>query len=143
LKDEALRSEVAAQYEKTSLHESGNAAAHGYAHFPVRLFCEMRHLIARCKALLPEVRCPVLLIQAEQDDMTSPKNSQFIFDRIGSARRELILLKNSYHVVSADLERVTVAAHLQRFCDSLIEAAPQLGRAEDSGVPGMGRPIRR
>ena len=121
LRDEALREKIAAQYNKASIHEEGSASNLGYAHFPVRLFCEMRHLIARCKRALPQVACPVLLIQAENDDMTSPKNSQYIFDHIGSSWRELVLLKESYHVVTADLERGTVAAHLQRFCESVIE----------------------
>ncbi len=121
LKDEALRRKIAAQYGKTSLRDGGDPAALGYAHFPVRLFCEMRRLIAHCKSLLPEVTCPVLLIQAEHDDMTSPRNSQFILDRINSSWRELILLKQSYHVVSADLERATVAVNLQRFCETVVE----------------------
>lgn len=121
LRDESLRQKVAAQYAKTSLHDSGDPATLGYAHFPVRLFCEMRHLIARCKRTLPRVTCPVLLLQAEHDDMTSPRNSRFIFERIGSTWRELVLLKQSYHVISADLERATVAAHLQMFCKSVIE----------------------
>lgn len=121
LRDEALRAKISAEYGKTSIHESAHASNLGYAHFPVRLFCEMRHLIARCKAILPQVHCPVLLVQAEHDDMTSPRNSQYIFDHVGSEWRELVLLKQSYHVVTADLERATVAAHLQRFCESVIE----------------------
>ena len=121
LRDEALREKIAAEYRKASIHEEGSASNLGYAHFPVRLFCEMRHLIARCKAILPQVRCPVLLIQAENDDMTSPRNSQYIHDRIGSAWREIVLLKESYHVVTADLERGTVAANLQRFCETVVE----------------------
>lgn len=119
LKDEELRRKIAAQYEKMSLRDSANAAALGYAHFPVRLFCEMQPLIAQCKRALPAVTCPVLLVQAENDDMTGPRNSQFIRDRVGSSRSELVLLKKSYHVVSADLERSAVADHLQRFCGSL------------------------
>lgn len=122
LRDEALRRKVAAQYAKTSLHDSGGASSLGYAHFPVRLFCEMRHLIARCKQTLPQVMCPVLLVQAKHDDMTSPRNSQFIFERIGSTSKQLLLLEQSYHVVTADLERATVAAHVQKFCESVINA---------------------
>jgi carboxylesterase len=121
LRDETLRGKIAAEYGKTSIHESAHSSNLGYAHFPVRLFCEMRHLIARCKRILPEVTCPVLLVQAEHDDMTSPRNSHYIFDHVGSTWRELIMLKQSYHVVTADLERATVAAHLQRFCESVIE----------------------
>jgi len=119
LKDEALRRKISAQYEKMSPHDSGDAASLGYAHFPVRLFCEMLPLIAQCKRMLPAVTSPVLLVQAANDDMTGPKNSEFIRDRIGSARSELVLLEKSYHVVSADLERTAVADHLQRFCGSL------------------------
>jgi carboxylesterase len=119
LRDEALRRKIAEQYGKMSLHDSGDAASLGYAHFPVRLFCEMQPLIARCKCILPAVTSPVLLIQAVHDDMTGPRNSEFIRDRVGSARREVVLLEQSYHVVSADLERSAVADHLQRFCGSL------------------------
>jgi esterase/lipase len=51
--------------------------------------------------------------------MTSPRNSEFIRDRVGSVRSELVVLKQSYHLVTADLEREAVAGHLQRFCGSL------------------------
>jgi len=119
LRDEALRGKVAEQYAKMSLRDSGNAESLGYAHFPVRLFCEMRPLIARCKRLLPAVTSPVMLVQAANDDMTGPRNSAFIYDRVGSARREVITLEESYHVVTADLEREAVAQHLNRFCNSV------------------------
>jgi len=82
--------------------------------------------------VLPRVACPVLVVQAEQDDVTGPKNAQFIIERVGSSIRELLLLKQSYHLVSADLERSTVADHLQKFCGSLalLEGeAPKVGRA--------------
>jgi len=131
---EALRAKVAAEYRKTSLHESGSASSLGYAHFPVRLFCAMRHLIAGCIAALPRVTCPVLLVQAENDDMTSPRNSQFIYDHVGSKRREIVLLKESYHVVTADLERTKVATELQRFCESVSakRAAPAEAETADA-----------
>jgi len=119
LKDEELRRKIAAQYGSMTLRDSADAASLGYAHFPVRLFCEMQPLIARCKRTLPAVTCPVLLVQAENDDMTGPRNSEFIRDRIGSSQSEIVLLKQSYHVVSADLERSAVADHLQRFCNTL------------------------
>ena len=123
LRDEALRSKVAEQYGKMSLRDSGDAASLGYSHFPVRLFCEMQPLIARCKRMLSAVTSPVLLVQATNDDMTGPRNSLFIRDRVSAARRELVMLEQSYHIVSADLERSTVAQHLRQFCDSL--AAPR------------------
>ena len=121
LRDAELRGQVAKQYRRMSLRDSARAAVLGYAHFPVRLFCEMHALVARCKRMLPSVTSPVLLVQAENDDMTSPRNAEFIRDRVASARREVVLLRQSYHLVSVDVERATVASELQAFCDSLVQ----------------------
>jgi carboxylesterase len=116
LKDEHLRRRVAEAYANMSPRDSADAARLGYAHFPLLLFCEMRHLIGRCIESLPKVTAPLLLVQAEDDDATSPRNAQFIYDRVASTRKELVLLKNSYHVVVADLDREAVAASMTSFC---------------------------
>ena len=100
-----------------------DAARLGYAHFPLRVFCEMRHLITLCITSLPAVKAPLLLLQASEDDATSPRNSQFIHDRVASTRRELVLLRNSYHVITADLDRAEVAAAMTQFCQSLASPA--------------------
>jgi len=127
LKDEDLRAKIAAHYSKVDLHNSSSAAKTGYAHFPVRLFCEMGRIIKKCKETLPRVTSPVLVVQAENDDMTSPRNAQFILERVASERRELLLLKDSYHLVSADRERSRVAERLQHFCGSLVAPGATLG----------------
>jgi carboxylesterase len=119
LRDEALREKMAGSYGGMTLRDSAAAGALGYAHFPVRLFCEMRPLVARCMRSLPRVTAPLLVVQAEQDDMTSPRNAEYIHARVGSERRELLLLKNSYHLVTVDLERSLVAERLADFCRSL------------------------
>ena len=121
LKNEALRARVAAAYEKASLHDHEFSTRVGYAHFPIALFCGMRHLIRRCIELLPRVTAPLLLLQAEEDDITSPRNSQFVYDRVASQRKELILLKNSYHVITADDDREQVAAAVTAFCSDIAD----------------------
>ena len=119
LRDESLRAKMAKRYRETRLGDTSEAAKVGYAHFPVRLFCEMRHLIRRCKRALPGVSAPLLVVQAEHDDVTGPRNGRFIMDRVASPNRELVLLRHSYHLVSADVERSVVAQRLQEFCASL------------------------
>ena len=118
-KDEHLRSRIAARYENRSLDDTADAASLGYAHFPVRLFCEMRHLIEHCIHALPRVTAPLLLVQAEHDEATSPRNSLFIHEHAASKQKEMITLRDSYHVVTADLERAKVAAEMSRFCRSI------------------------
>ena len=133
LKDEVLRQKVAAIYANASLRDSSQVGKLGYAHFPLRLFCEMRHLIHRCIDALPNVKAPLLLLQAEEDDATSPRNSQFIYDRVASACKQLVLLKNSYHVITADLDRAEVAATMNAFC---LEIAQGIGRGAGAGPQG-------
>lgn len=123
LKDPALRARVAAAYATAPLHDARGAGDVGYAHFPIRLFCEMRHLIARCIDRLPAVRAPLLVLQALEDDVTSPRNAEFIHARVSSVHKEIVLLENSYHIITADLDRVRVAAEMARFCRDLEPSA--------------------
>ena len=71
----------------------------------------VKHLIKK----LGGIEVPVQLIQAKNDDMTSVKNSQFIYGRIKSAKKEIVLLHNSYHVITADQERTKVAQNVLDF----------------------------
>jgi carboxylesterase len=127
LKNEALRARVAASYESATLHDHALATRLGYAHFPIALFCEMRHLIRRCISLLPRVTAPLLLLQAEEDDITSPRNSQFIYDHVASRQKQIRLLKNSYHVITADDDREEVAAAITAFCSEVAKGAVDRG----------------
>ncbi len=129
IKDEHLRRKIAEHYGRVELGADENPAEHGYAHFPLTLFCEMRHLIALCKRTLPQVVAPLLVVQASRDDATGPRNAHYVLERTRAHERTLVMLENSYHVVTADLDRAEVAASMMRFCLSLT------GRAADAGKP--------
>ena len=126
LRDEALRARVAQEYENTSLQNEGEPN-HGYAHYPIRLMCEMHHLISECLNVLPYVTAPILIVQAENDDATSPRNAALIYERVGSLRKELLLLRDSFHMVTVDLERAKVASAMAAFCRSLVPVSPVSG----------------
>jgi carboxylesterase len=119
LKDEVLRQKVAEHFGKVAVRDSEQGGSMGYAHFPVRSFCEIRHLFAKCISRLGKVVCPVLLVQAVHDDITSPRNSEFIYRNIASRQKEIVLLENSYHLVTVDLEREKVATEIARFLGSV------------------------
>ena len=119
LKDESLRERVAHAYQSVTLRDNDDFGQHGYAHFPIRLLCESRHLIARCVGALSGVTAPLLIVQARHDDATSPRNSRHIFDNVKSMEKEMLLLDNSFHIVTADLERDHVASAMARFCQRL------------------------
>jgi carboxylesterase len=72
-------------------------------------------LIAQGMKMLPEVRAPVLVVQSAHDDSTSPANARYVLDHVSSAEKRLLLLHNSFHIVTADLEREQVAEAMKQF----------------------------
>jgi carboxylesterase len=65
--------------------------------------------------ILPSVTTPIQLLQAKQDDVTSPKNSYYIYNHVGSKDKAVLLFENSYHIIIADQERDKVAASTLAF----------------------------
>lgn len=115
IKNEAIRSLVHRYYSRADLHDVENISRFGYPYFPVSLLNEMRLLTKYISRRLARIVTPVQLIQAKDDDMTSVKNSQFIYDRIKSEIKEIVLLYNSYHIITADQERDKVAEAMGNF----------------------------
>jgi carboxylesterase len=122
LKDESLRERVGTAYRSVRLRTNVDCGQHGYAHFPIRLFCESRHLIARCAQNLRQVTAPLLLVQAVHDDATSPRNSRHVYRNVSSRQKEMLMLEDSFHMVTADLERDRVADAMNRFCRGITRA---------------------
>jgi len=57
-------------------------------------------------------------------------SSGSVGSNVAAERRELLLLKDSYHLVSADRERSRVAQRLQEFCASLARPASVSAKGE-------------
>lgn len=115
IKNEALREYVHKYYSKAVLADTTKASSYGYPYFPVTLLYQLHLLVKYLNKKLPRVTAPVQFIQAKEDDMTSVKNSEFIYDRIASKQKEMVLLYNSYHVITVDQEREKVAQEMERF----------------------------
>ena len=102
-------------YDVANLHDVEGVAQYGYPYFPVTLLYELHRLVKHLTKRLPVITTPVQLVQAKDDDMTSVKNSQFIYDRIQSEIKEIVLLEHSYHVITVDQERDLVAQKMGDF----------------------------
>lgn len=87
----------------------------GYPIFPLRTLTEIDSLITWVRARLHKVTAPTVILQAREDDMTSPRNASIVFDEISSTRKELILLDDCYHVITVDKQREAVAKGLMSF----------------------------
>jgi carboxylesterase len=123
IKNKALQKRVHKYYSSATLDDNGGAAEYGYPYYPVSLLYQLHLLVKHLKKILPAVSIPVQLIQAQNDDITSVKNSTIIYEGISSKVKEMVLLENSYHVITADQERATVAYRMNDFFTRLNPAS--------------------
>jgi carboxylesterase len=118
-KNEIIRERIHKYYSEARLEDTETAAQYGYPYFPVTLLHQMHLLVGHLTKRLPHIQTPVQLIQAKDDDTASLRNSKYIYDNIGSGVKEMILLYDSYHVITADQERDTVARKVEGFFSRL------------------------
>lgn len=109
IKNERLRAKVEGFYKQADLFDYSKVHLYGYPVIPASSMHQNLLLAKYVSGLLPKIKTPIQMLQAEEDDTTSPKNSYFIYDHIGSTEKKVVLLKDSYHIIIADQERETVS----------------------------------
>lgn len=115
IKNERMRAMVHRYYSNAHLHNLQGVAKYGYPFFPVSLFHELKRLASRVIPMLGRIQAPMLLVHPREDDTASLHNSQLIHDRISSPKKKLVILEDSYHVITADQERDRVAREIETF----------------------------
>lgn len=113
IKDEALRRQIVAQ-----MH-GGDSAAAGLPGNPWWSVIEMHALSKRVLSRLSAVRAPCLVIHAREDDVATVGNAREIERGVRHAPVELVLLDDSYHMVTVDRERRTVIRRTVAFVQRL------------------------
>jgi len=121
IKNEGIRRLIHQHYMQKELEDDINAYEQGYPFYPLTLLYQHYLFVKHLKKKLHQVKVPVQMIQAHEDDMSSPKNSQYIYDNVSSEKKEIFMLYNSYHVISADQERMTVVSQMQRFFNEILK----------------------
>ncbi len=115
LKNERIRERVHQFYAKANLADLHEVDRFGYPYFPVRLLSELHRLVRHLRTRLGFIHSPCQVIQARHDDVSSVRNAVLIHDRVASARKEIVYLEDSYHVITADQERGKVASCMLEF----------------------------
>ena len=129
IKNERLRSRIESFYKKSDLFNYSKVHLYGYPVIPVSSMHQNHLLAQHLTRLLKEITTPIQLMQAEDDDVTSPKNSYYIYDRIGSRDKEIVLFNDSYHIIIADQERDKVAEKTLSFFERYLPAGRQVNNA--------------
>ena len=85
-----------------------SAASNGYPIFPLRTLTEIDRLMRHVSARLYKVTAPTIVLQAREDDMTSPHNAYLVHEGISSQHKQVMLLDDCYHVITVDRQKQAV-----------------------------------
>jgi len=120
LKDEYSRAHIERFYKQAKARDfDQKVLIFGSPFFPLACLYQ-HHLFTKVvKQVLSSVKSPILIIHAREDDMTSPRNAQYLYERIGSSRKSLVMLEDSYHMITIDQEKEKVIAEAVKFLDGL------------------------
>ena len=86
-----------------------------YEAYPASAAHEAMKLIRQVKGVLPQVRCPSLIIYSTADPDIHPEAAQFTYDHIGAEDKELVTLHNCGHCITVDAEWEAVAEKTCQF----------------------------
>lgn len=98
VKNERLRRRIVAHMNSGDSSEAGLSGTPGYS------LRELWRMVAAVKKDLPTVTAPTLLVHARNDDIASLGNALDVRKSLGG-ESELMLLDDSYHLITVDQER--------------------------------------
>ena len=106
-------------------------SAAGPARVPLPALRQAERMLAHVRAHLHELSCPILIIHARDDEISSLAGVERLFDALPQHDKELVVLENSYHMITIDNDRHELAGLLDRFARRLFApaAAPLMARA--------------
>lgn len=112
IKNESTRRKVA------NLMKRNTVALDNY---PMSCIYELLRLSKATRKSMSKVTAPILLMHSTEDDLTSIKSSDFVYNNVSSESKEYIKLHDSYHLVIYDNEKDFVFNKSIEFMNSLSE----------------------
>ncbi|KRE88421.1 alpha/beta hydrolase [Frateuria sp. Soil773] len=112
LRDERLRAQVSAAMR------SGDSTVAGLLGNPWHSLADLYQLSAQVRRQLSQVTSPCLVAHASEDDVAHVRNAELVLREV-NAPTELLLLKDSYHMITIDKERRTLIQRSARFFDRI------------------------
>lgn len=133
LRNEALRSKVARAMLKGDLSEVGPAT------ISLPALHEASRLARNVRKMVPGISADCLIVHAIDDETSSPANARFVSSHLAATFIRTIYLDDSYHMITSDNERETVAREVVMFLRES-EAAAEAG---EGGTPVVSKALAR
>ena len=109
VKNASLRRWIEREMSETSTSVAGAAK------LPMTAVYQAKRLIAHVRRTMAGVTAPALVMHAREDDVASVRSAELVLTNIGSTDVELVLLDDSYHMITLDNEKDRVADETGRF----------------------------
>lgn len=122
LRNEALRSKVERAMKRGDISEVGPAT------ISLPALHEAQRLARSVRGQLSFIKNDCLIIHAIDDETSNPRNAQFVAQQIGTPFLRTIWLDDSYHMITSDNERETVARGTAVF----LRESEAISRGDDS-----------
>lgn len=132
LKDERVRALVVQSMQGKDSSEAGVFCT------PVRCFSHFNALCDRVTPRLGEIKMPSLIMHPREDDLADIDNAFFLQRRLGG-RVEMVVLEDSYHIITLDKQRQHVVERSIAFGETIANARRT---ATKDGEPPVRRPVR-
>jgi carboxylesterase len=79
-----------------------------YERVPLKAAAQLGRFYRTVQKELPSMRLPLLVFSSNVDHIVKPANSRYVMAKAGSAEKELVPLRNSYHVATLDYDAETI-----------------------------------
>lgn len=120
VKDESARESIERFYKNAKASEFyKKSLLFGSPFFPLSCLYQHSLFVKVVQKELPEVKVPVLILHAKEDDMTSIRNAKYVMEHIGSSDKTLVSLEDSYHMITIDKEKDKVTKEAIKFLNRL------------------------
>ena len=110
IKNEFVRKKVSATLE-------GNTAALDC--IPMVCVLELLRLSKHVRKEMKKLTVPLILFHSVEDDLTSLKSADIVYDNASSEVKEFIKLENSYHIITLDNDRDLVSNQTIEFFEKI------------------------
>lgn len=119
-------------FPKQPEHQTDPQAASrmwNYDVWPTFAADELRKLVRQVNRLLPQIRCPLLIVQSTADEHVPPESAAHIYARVASTDKQLLMLHDSGHALTVDSQWEQVAERTHQFMLQQLSDVPSGGEA--------------
>lgn len=92
-----------------------------YPFVPVHAIKQLLAIIDHSKENLSHITCPLLLFKSLEDHVVPAASTDYVYNNVSSTQKEMVELKNSYHVASMDFDKFTIVEQTERFIRNIVK----------------------